>query len=612
MKINKSKKALLVLFIIITGVLCIKQPIRAEEITYPITIDRLSFPDVNFRNFLLSKSYGEDGELSKEEIEKITVLDINYRVKSMNGVEYFYNLEKLYCGNFDLINLNVSSNKELKILECRSSDIESLDISNNTKLEELYCGSSNIRSLDVSNNINLKKLFCSLTKLRSLDISNNKELQELECYLTSIDSLDTSNNEKLSELRCYSTNISRLDLSNNKILTYLDCGGTDIHFIDVSNNKKLRYLLCRYTKINNIDVSHNLELRSLDVEYSKAPVWITNENQIDLTQLIPYGFDITKASDFINATCSGNILKVIDPTEMVSYTYDCGQGKSEKFSLVKTDYPINTPYAGGDRQSVEESGGSVTDITGVVNEIQANKTTTISGIVSPFSTCKKEIIWSVINIGKTEAEIGVTSEGVTITAAKEGTIELMATIKEGILNDEGRREDFNKIFNIHVTANPYTKNLNMYSNSNWQPTTSEELESATYRSSTPPSYIWKWEDGGLINYKIVNEMQGTSYITKIKSMIMEEGSGVTGWQIANTYNFYVDDFTKTKPIYSTEKKAMISLMIPEGMRKPNRNFVLVCIGKDGESYIYKDLDKDNNTITIETNQFYAYTLLYKD
>ena len=35
MKINNSKKALLVLFIIITGVFCIKQPIRAEEITYP-------------------------------------------------------------------------------------------------------------------------------------------------------------------------------------------------------------------------------------------------------------------------------------------------------------------------------------------------------------------------------------------------------------------------------------------------------------------------------------------------------------------------------------------------------------------------------------------------
>ena len=50
MKINNSKKALLVLFIIITGVFCIKQPIRAEEITYPITIDKLSFPDLNFRD----------------------------------------------------------------------------------------------------------------------------------------------------------------------------------------------------------------------------------------------------------------------------------------------------------------------------------------------------------------------------------------------------------------------------------------------------------------------------------------------------------------------------------------------------------------------------------
>lgn len=596
MKINNSKKALLVLFIIITGVFCIKQPIRAEEITYPITIDKLSFPDLNFRKFLLSKSYGEDGELSKEEIENITEIDIDYyHIKSMNGVEYFYNLEKLYCGSFNLTKLNVSNNKELKILECMGSDINRLDISNNIKLEELYCGSTKISSLDVSNNINLKKLFCSSTFLSSLDISNNKELEVLECYHTIIDSLDTSNNEKLSELYCNGTYISSLDLSNNKMLTLLDCGVTDIHSIDVSNNKKLRYLSCSYTKINNIDVSHNLELRTLDIDNNRAPVLITNEYQIDLTQLIPYGFDITKASDFINATCSGNILKIINPTKRVSYTYDCGQGISEKFFLVKAKYPIYTPDAGWDRQSVEESGGSVTDIAGVVNEIQANKTTTISGIVSPFSACKKEIIWSVINIGKTEAETGVTSEGITITADKEGTIELMATIKEGILNNDGSSEDFNKIFYIHVMANPYNKNLNMDSDSNWQPTTSEELESATYRSSTPPSYTWKWEDGSLMNYKIVNEMQGTAYITKIKSMIMEEESGIAGWQIANTYNFYVDDFSKINPIYSTEKKAIISLMIPDGMRKPNRKFVLVCIGKDGESYIYKDLDKDNDT-----------------
>ena len=36
-----------------------------------VTINETNFPDVNFRNYLLSQSYGKDGMLTDEEIAQI-------------------------------------------------------------------------------------------------------------------------------------------------------------------------------------------------------------------------------------------------------------------------------------------------------------------------------------------------------------------------------------------------------------------------------------------------------------------------------------------------------------------------------------------------------------
>ena len=46
--------------------------------------------------------------------------------------------------------------------------------------------------------------------------------------------------------------------------------------------------------------------------------------------------------------------------------------------------------------------------------------------------------------------------------------------------------------------------------------------------------------------------------------------------------------------------------------KEGRKFKFICLGEKGAPYIYPDLDEENGTITIETDKFYAYTLVYMD
>lgn len=38
---------------------------------------------------------------------------------------------------------------------------------------------------------------------------------------------------------------------------------------------------------------------------------------------------------------------------------------------------------------------------------------------------------------------------------------------------------------------------------------------------------------------------------------------------------------------------------------------MICVTKGGKPIIYTDLDNNPETITIKTNKFYAYVLIYK-
>ncbi len=40
-------------------------------------------------------------------------------------------------------------------------------------------------------------------------------------------------------------------------------------------------------------------------------------------------------------------------------------------------------------------------------------------------------------------------------------------------------------------------------------------------------------------------------------------------------------------------------------------YKMICVTQNGLPIIYDDLDKDPETITVKTNKFYAYALIYK-
>jgi hypothetical protein len=172
------------------------------------------FTDEIFRNYCLDNfDKNGDKKIQAGEVSEVTRLRVDSKnISSLNGIEYFTNLESLECYTNPLGTLDVSRNTVLKSLFCSGNKLASLDVSQNINLEILYCNANQLTGLDVSRNVNLKELVCHLNKLTSLDLSNNTNLQFLHCTDNQLTSLDLSKNDKLRNVDCQNNNLSAINV----------------------------------------------------------------------------------------------------------------------------------------------------------------------------------------------------------------------------------------------------------------------------------------------------------------------------------------------------------------------------------------------------------------
>ena len=149
-----------------------------------VKIDDKNFPDPTFRDYVsqnFDKSH-HDVKLSQNELDDVKKIAINNTsVTSLQGIEYFKNLDFLDCSRNKITSLKLGNNTNLCMLDCSINNLTSLDVSKNINLDFLDCSRNKITSLDVSKNINLRMLNCSGNQLTSLDLSGNTMPISLSC-----------------------------------------------------------------------------------------------------------------------------------------------------------------------------------------------------------------------------------------------------------------------------------------------------------------------------------------------------------------------------------------------------------------------------------------------
>ena len=259
------------------------------EVVAPVSsglaIDETNFPDVNFRNYVLA-SFDSNGDekLDDEESSNVKYIFASSKtISSLKGIEYFTELTELDCGN---------------------NQLTSLDVSKNTKLVKLICAKNALTSLNTSQNPLLKKLDIYSNKLTSIDVSQNTELETLYIGRNPIETLNVKNNVKLMELQSELNNLTSLDLSNN-------------------------------SPSMSVYVANNI-----------YPITVGKGRRFDLSKL-PAGFDVSKASNWQNATVNSGVLIVKSVNDFVTYDYDCGNGHKVKFKfrVYSSIKQVSVPWA---------------------------------------------------------------------------------------------------------------------------------------------------------------------------------------------------------------------------------------------------------------------------
>ena len=361
-----------------------------------IAINEANFPDANFRTVVSTFDKNGDGKLNEAEIAAVTEIYCSEKsISSLKGIEHFTALTELRCSNNRLTTLDVSRNTALEFLDCQTNHLTALDVSRNTALTNLDCDSNQLTTLDVSNNTALIQLFCESNQLTTLDVSRNTALVWLYCTANRLTTLDVSNNTALIQLFCESNQLTTLDVSRNTALVWLYCTANRLTALDVSNNTALEELYCDENQLTALDVSRNTALKrlgcginqlttldvskntaltglwcyenqltTLDVSRNTALTtlscwgnqltaldvskntalkeWSCEKNTYDITlnasrsydlSKLPGSFDVSKAKSWNGCTIQGSIIKVNAGVNEVSYTYDCGNGKTMPVTL---------------------------------------------------------------------------------------------------------------------------------------------------------------------------------------------------------------------------------------------------------------------------------------
>lgn len=242
-----------------------------------------NFPDELFLEYVKQFDENKDGNLSKEEREKVQEINVERTNKDdfaydyLNGIEFFPNLKELNFANNQVKVIDLKKNKELTVLNCSENIIESLDLSENKKLEKLNCSGNHLNELNLDNNLSLLELSCSKQELKNFDVSKLKNLVSLTCETCRLEELNLRENTKLSILNCAWNNFTELDLSSNTELTELYCYDNTLKTLDLTKNSKLKKIFSGDAQLEKLLLPENNEITEINLESN-------NLTEIDLSQ----------------------------------------------------------------------------------------------------------------------------------------------------------------------------------------------------------------------------------------------------------------------------------------------------------------------------------------
>lgn len=128
-----------------------------------------------------------------------------------------------------------------------------------------------ISTLQNVNNIKtLQRLYCNDNLLTNIDISNLPLLEWIDCYNNiNLTNVEFGNSANISKFICHNTKISQLNLSNLPLLTELGCNVCQLQSLDLTTNSYLLSIDCMYNQLTSLILPSTNNLTRLYVSHNQ-------------------------------------------------------------------------------------------------------------------------------------------------------------------------------------------------------------------------------------------------------------------------------------------------------------------------------------------------------
>ena len=180
-----------------------------------IPVDEEHFPDAAFRAYVAANcDTDHDGWLTDAEREAVTVLYLgNKGIASLQGIQYFTELDYLECYRNNLSELDLSANTKLSYLCAFGNPLTELDLTANTALNMIEMSDTpSLTTLHVAGLPYLDYIDVSRCGLTELDVTGCP-LYYLECEYNPLTSLTLGEKPDLTYLECHHASLTELDIS---------------------------------------------------------------------------------------------------------------------------------------------------------------------------------------------------------------------------------------------------------------------------------------------------------------------------------------------------------------------------------------------------------------
>lgn len=266
------------------------------------TAQNINFTDINFKNALLDlpinfNSNGtifpmidanNDDEITQAEAQLVQKLNLSYaELNDLSGLQYFTNLksfESLFfngtsftyptlinlenltlsnavTGQSNLVNLNLSSNVNLKTVSCFTS-AATINVTNLSQLTNLTL-SGNFTSLNVNDAEDL--LFLNVqAPLSSLNLSNNTKLININLSGTTFTSLNLSTCINLEIIEIINSEMQTINLGNIEHVRYLFVPNNKLTSLNANNLFNLDIVNCQNNQLTNLFIENGIIEQEVD------------------------------------------------------------------------------------------------------------------------------------------------------------------------------------------------------------------------------------------------------------------------------------------------------------------------------------------------------------